>query len=74
MSQYYYSNGTLLQDDTVPLKTISRTTRFADGSLLEYQLPVEMPNLKGTGAEFIPNEGIYHIIQMNNSVVQYYRQ
>lgn len=71
MSQYYYSNGILLQDDTVPfVKTISRTTRFADGSLLEYQLPVEMPNLKGAGAEFIPNENLPHyaneVIQLSN--------
>ncbi|TXI70399.1 MAG: hypothetical protein E6Q45_02275 [Flavobacterium sp.] len=71
MSQYYYSNGTLLQDYTVPfVKTISRTTRFADGSLLEYQLPVEMPNLKGAGAEFIPNENLPHysneVIQLSN--------
>jgi len=61
MSQYYYNNGTLVQDDTVPfVKTISRTTRMADGSLTEYQLPVEMPNLKGAGAEFIPNENLPH--------------
>lgn len=61
MSQYYYNNGTLVQDDTVPfVKTISRTTRVADGSLMEYQLPIEMPNLKGAGAEFIPNESLPH--------------
>lgn len=71
ISQYYYQNGTLLQDNTVPfVKTISRTTRFADGSLLEYQLPVEMPNLKGAGAEFIPNENLPHysneVIQLSN--------
>ncbi len=59
MSQYYYDGGTLVQDDTVPfVKTISRTKRAADGSLTEYQLPVEMPNLKGSGAEFIPNENL----------------
>ena len=71
ISQYYYQNGTLLQDNTVPfVKTISRTTRFTDGSLLEYQLPVEMPNLKGAGAEFIPNENLPHysneVIQLSN--------
>ena len=71
ISQYYYQNGTLLQDNTVPfVKTISRTTRFTDGSLLEYQLPVEMPNLKGAGAEFIPNESLPHysneVIQLSN--------
>ena len=71
MSQYYYSGGTLVQDNTVPfVRTISRTTRLADGSLLEYQLPVEMPNLKGAGAEFIPNESLPHysneVIQLSN--------
>ena len=71
ISQYYYQNGTLIQDDTVPfVKTISRTTRFADGSIIEYQLPVEMPNLKGAGAEFIPNENLPHysneVIQLSN--------
>jgi len=61
MSQYYYQNGTLLQDDTVPfVKTISRTTRSADGTLTEYQLPVEMPSLKGSGAEFIMNTNLPH--------------
>jgi hypothetical protein len=61
ISQYYYNNGTLIQDDTVPfVKTISRTTRTSNGSLTEYQLPVEMPNLKGTGAEFIANENLPH--------------
>ncbi len=61
MSQYYYNNGTLIQDDTVPfVKTISRTTRTADGALTEYKLPAEMPNLKGSGAEFIPNETLPH--------------
>ena len=59
LSQYYYNNGTLVQDDTVPfVKTISRTKRAANGSLTEYQLPVEMPNLKGAGSEFIPNESL----------------
>jgi hypothetical protein len=59
MSQYYYNNGTLVQDDTVPfVKTISRVTRTADGTLTEYKLPIEMPNLKGAGSEFIANENL----------------
>jgi hypothetical protein len=71
MSQYYYQAGNLIQDDTVPfVKTISRTTRTATGDLYEYQLPVEMPNLKGAGAEFIPNENLAHysneVIQLSN--------
>lgn len=56
MSRFYYQNGALIQDDDVPfVKTISRLTRFADSTLQEFQLPVEMPALKGSGAEFIPN-------------------
>ena len=56
MSQYYYEDGNLIQDDQVPfVKTISRLTRYSDGSLQEYQLPIEMPGLKGASAEFIPN-------------------
>ena len=61
ISQYYYNGTTLVQDPNVPfVKTISRVTRFADGSLTEYQLPIEMPNLKGAGAEFIPNTILPH--------------
>jgi len=61
MSQYYYQNGSLVQDNNVPfVKTISRTTRVSNGSLYEYKLPIEMPNLKGSGAEFIPNKAIAH--------------
>lgn len=61
LSQFYYNGTTLVQDDTVPfVNTISRTTRFADGSLQEYQLPETMPALKGASAEFIPNESLPH--------------
>ena len=68
ISQYYYSNGVLIQDDTVPfVKTISRVTRLSNGSLLEYQLPVEMPSLKGAGAEFIPNKLLPHF---SNEVIK----
>ncbi len=56
MSQYYYQNNTLVQDNNVPfVKTISRLSRYSDGSLLEYQLPVEMPGLMGASAEFFYN-------------------
>jgi hypothetical protein len=59
MSQYYYQNDSLIKDDLVPfVKTISQVTRFSDGSLQEFQLPVEMPSLKGASAEFIPNESL----------------
>lgn len=61
ISQFHYNGTTLIQDDTVPfVNTISRTTRFADGSLQEYQLPETMPALKGASAEFIPNKTLPH--------------
>jgi hypothetical protein len=59
ISQYYYQNGTLIQDNDVPfVKTISRLTRYPDSTLTEYQLPEEMPALKGASAEFIINPTI----------------
>lgn len=68
ISQYYYNGTTLVQDNTVPfVNTISRTTRFADGSLQEYQLPETMPSLKGASAEFIPNESLPHF---SNEVIK----
>ncbi len=61
ISQYYYQNGQLIQDHLVPfVRTISLVTRAADGSLQEYQLPIEMPNFKGTSAEFILNHRLPH--------------
>ena len=71
ISQYYYNGTTLVQDNNVPfVKTISRTTRLADGTLSEHNFPVEMPNLKGAGAEFIPNTNLSHytneVIKLND--------
>lgn len=70
ISQYYYNGTTVVQDDNVPfVKTISRVTRSADGTLSEHNFPVEMPNLKGSGAEFIPNTNLSHytneVIKLN---------
>ena len=57
LAQYYYSDGELVRDDLVPfVRTISRLSRNSDGIFAEYVLPVEMPALKGTSAEFIPNK------------------
>lgn len=71
MSQYYYDNGALIQDDDVPfVNTISLLTRFSDGSYQEAKLQEEMPGLKGASAEFILNESIPHfsneVLQMQN--------
>jgi hypothetical protein len=61
ISQYYYQNGQLVQDNQVPfVKTISRLTRFADGTLQEYQMPIEMPGFRGAGSEFFPNNDFAH--------------
>lgn len=56
IAQFYDSLGTIVQDNGVPfVRTISRVTRKADGSMVEYRFPLEMPALLGAGAEFIPN-------------------
>ena len=66
IAQYYDSLGTLVQDNNVPfVKTIARVTRSSDGTMVEYKLPVEMPGLLGSGAEFIP---IKAVPQFNNEV------
>lgn len=68
MSRYYYDNGSLIQDDLVPfVRTISRVTRSADGTLTEYQMPIEMPGLKGASAEFIVNE---QLSRTSNAVIK----
>jgi len=57
IAQYYDSLGTLVQDNNVPfVKTITRITRDAKGTMTEFKLPIEMPALLGAGSEFIPNE------------------
>ncbi|NNC86418.1 MAG: T9SS C-terminal target domain-containing protein, partial [Bacteroidia bacterium] len=59
IAQYYDSLGSLIQDNNVPfVKTIARVTRTANGTMMEYKLPGEMPGLLGAGSEFIPIEGL----------------
>ena len=61
MSQYYYQNNTLVQDNQVPfVKTISRMSRDSSGNLLEVQLPIEMPGYRGAGSEFFVNKDLPH--------------
>lgn len=61
MSQYYYQNGQLIQDNLVPFtKTISRLTRYADSTLQEFVFSDEMPLLHGASAEFILNTNLPH--------------
>jgi hypothetical protein len=73
MSQYKLdANNNLIQDDNVPfVKTISKVSRFSDGSMVESSLDIEMPTFLGSGAEFIPaaNSSDYlinEIVNLNN--------
>lgn len=57
MSRYTYDPNTnqLVDDQQVPfVKTVSQITRFANDSMVEYELPVQMPGFLGASAEFIP--------------------
>lgn len=56
MSQYTLDvNGNLIQDNNVSfVKTISKVSRFDDGTMTENKLDIEMPTLLGSSAEFIP--------------------
>jgi hypothetical protein len=69
MSQYKLdANNNLIRDDNVPfVNTISKVSRFSDGSMLESILDIKMPTLVGSGAEFIPihNSSFY----MNDEIL-----
>ncbi|HAY33640.1 MAG TPA: hypothetical protein PK536_02150 [Ignavibacteria bacterium] len=59
ISQYYFDGNDFVTDLNVPyVKTISRLSRYADGTLREFVLPVEMPMLAGANGEFIPLNNI----------------
>jgi hypothetical protein len=61
IAQFYDSQGTLVQDDNVPfVNTIARVSRTSTGAMAEYKLPIVMPSLLGTGAEFIPIKTVPH--------------
>jgi hypothetical protein len=55
IAQYYPEDGDVVMDNEVPfVNTIARVSRDADGVVTEHVLPVTMPGLLGSGAEFIP--------------------
>ncbi|MEN9743163.1 MAG: hypothetical protein RLZZ65_968 [Bacteroidota bacterium] len=59
ISQYYYQNGTIVNDPNVPfVKTISRLSQEPDGTYHEYIMNSEMPALLGASAEFIPKSDL----------------
>lgn len=69
ISQYYESQGTLIQDNNVPfVKTIARVTRTTDGHMSEYKLPIEMPGYLGSGSEFLLNP---EVSVFKNGVLQW---
>jgi hypothetical protein len=75
MSQFTLDNqNNLVEDIDIPfVKTISRVTRFSDGSMQEYDLNyIEMPTLVGSGSEFIPINEFYnsHEILRINEIPQ----
>lgn len=60
IAQYYMSNGVMVQDNNVPfVKTISMVEKKADGTYIEFVLPIEMPGFFGASAEFFVNPDLY---------------
>jgi hypothetical protein len=67
MAQFYEGDGGLIQDDNVPfVRTIAQVTRSADGSMAEYKLNTEMPDLLGSGSEFI---AVQNLPEYENGVI-----
>lgn len=60
ISQHYLTDSNeLINDKSVPyVKTISRLSVYADGSLHEFALPVEMQSYDGSNGEFMPAQNI----------------
>ena len=56
---YHDAGGNMVGDSLVPfVKTISMVTRFANDSMVEYALPIQMPGYLGASAEFIPSDSV----------------
>ena len=65
----------LIIDKKIPfVNTISKVTRYDNDSLAEFKLPLEMPALLGTGAEFFLNDSVAHydddIIKLNSFILE----
>lgn len=56
------TQGNLVEDTLVPfVKTISKVIRYADSTMEEVKLPVEMPVYIGASSDFFPAEGVSYI-------------
>lgn len=61
MSQFYYEDDILIEDELVPfVKTVSLVTRELNGEFFEYRLPLEFNELNGASSEFIMNMELPH--------------
>ncbi|MDZ4751359.1 MAG: T9SS type A sorting domain-containing protein [Flavobacteriales bacterium] len=59
IAQYFMEGEELVQDSEVPfVRTVSRVTRDSEGTMTEYNLPIEMPDWLGAGAELIINQNL----------------
>lgn len=59
MAQYYMQGDKRMKDDNVPfVKTITKATKLTGGGMTETVMPVEMPGYLGSGAHFIPMDGL----------------
>lgn len=68
ISQYYYEDGVLYQDDRVPfVNTISGISRDNLGNLNEFFFSNGMPGYKGSSAEFLPN---YSLSKSHSEILQ----
>jgi hypothetical protein len=69
IAQYYDSSSVLVQDNNCPfVKTIACVKREANGNMVEYKLPIEMPSLLGAGSDFFP---INNLSYYANGVLKY---
>ena len=69
IAQYYYSNGTMMQDNNVPFVNTIGIVEKRMGSYSETKSSATMPGLLGAGAEFFLDEELvqnHHILQADS--------
>ena len=69
IAQYYYSNGTMMQDNNVPFVNTIGIVEKRAGAYSETKSSTTMPGLLGAGAEFFLDEELvqnHHILQADS--------
>lgn len=69
IAQYYYSNGTMMQDNNVPFVNTIGIVEKRAGAYSETKSSATMPGLLGAGAEFFLNEELvqnHHVLQADS--------